>query len=280
MTSFSSAPAGVLRRALSGLAIAAALLHPPLAQAQDEVVFRDPSGRVVTRQALAGATGRVDWATVYGRNATPSAVQLHDLGRRASQQGNNDQAFDYFLRAAKAAPDWPYPLYDAAYSQLLQRRYAKALELYVQADQLAPRGFLTVKTAVHALRQERDGKIPEGTYLAYLGREWLEPEKLPAMTQALVERAPAFAPGWKALAQMERNLDKRFVLLEKGLAANPDVQTRGLLLLDKAFSLEQQGKIAEAKAILGALVLDPTTTLDVEALAKFTLADIVDRTPR
>lgn len=280
MTSFSFASPATLRRAFAGLALAAASLHAPLAHAQADIVYRDNNGRVLTRQDLASSTGRVDWAAVYGRNVTPTAAQLQDAGRRAGQQGSYDQALEYFSRAARAAPDWPQPLYDAANIQLQQRRYAKALELYGQANQLAPRGFLTVKTALHALQQERDGKIPEGTYLAYFGREWLEPDKQPEMIKALVERAPAFAPGWRALAQMERNFDKRIELLDKGLAVGPDVRTRGFLLLDKAFSLEQQGKLAEAKAILGALAVDPASPLDIEAIAKYTLADLVDRAPR
>src|SRR4051812_29181468 len=131
MISFSFAsPAAALRRAFAGLAMVAALLHVPLVHAQADIVYRDNNGRVLTRQDLASSTGRVDWVAVYGRNITPSAAQLHDAGRRASQQGNYEQALEYFSRAARAAPDWPQPLYDAANIQLQQRRNAKALELY------------------------------------------------------------------------------------------------------------------------------------------------------
>jgi len=180
-------------------------------------------------------------------------------------------ALDYFARAAGVAPHWPYPVYDAAFTYLLQRQYDKAFKFYSRTDQLAPRGFFTAKTAVHSLKQEREGKLPTGTYLAYLSLEWIEPEKRRQLVEALVERVPTFAPGWKAMAEAEQDVGKRLAYIEKGLALGPDPETKGFLLLNKASSLQQQGRTAEAKAIPGVLAVDPALPLDIEALSRYAL---------
>lgn len=83
-------------------------------------------------------------------------------------------------------------------------------------------------------------------------------------------------PGWKAKAQTEQDLNKRLAYLERGLSANPDAETKGFLLLNKAAVLQEQGKPSEAKAILVSLAVDPTSPLDIEALAKYTLANLVE----
>jgi tetratricopeptide (TPR) repeat protein len=258
------------------LAATLTMATSPIAQSaeQEEVIFKDKSGRVLTKQDLLGATGKVSWEVSSKRPVPTAAKELHELGRQAGQQGKTEAALDYFSRAAKAAPEWPYPIYDAAFTHLLQRQYAKAYQLYRQVDQLAPRGFFTSKTALHSLQQEKEGKIPEGTYLAYLSLEWIESAKRPELIQALVDQVPSFASGWKARAQTEQDPAKRLAFLEKGLAADPDAQTKGFLLLNKAAVLQEQGKTGHATAILGSLALDPASPLDIEALARYTLANL------
>ena len=260
------------RHRLWPLPLAVALCVCPLAHSAPQPVFKDKSGRVLTQKDLAGATGQVNWETSSGKAVPAAARELHEQGRQAGQQGQTDAALDYFARAAKAAPDWPYPVYDAAFTFLLQRQYAKAFDLYRRADQLAPRGFFTAKTALHSLRQERERKIPEGTYFAYVSMEWMEPEKQSRLVRVMVDRAPQFAPAWKARALLEDDPARRLRFLERGLASDPDRETKGFLLLHKATALQDMGKGAEAKAILGTLALDPASPLDIEVLAKFALA--------
>lgn len=267
----------MLKSLVLPLAITLSVAISPIAQsAEQEVVFKDRSGRVLTKQDLLGATGKVNWEIASRKPVPNAARELHELGRRAGQQGKSDAALEYFSRASKAAPEWPYPIYDAAFTYLSQQQYSKALDLYRQVDQLAPRGFFTSKTAVHSLQREKEGKIPKGTYFAYLSLEWIEPEKRSKLIQALVDQVPSFAPGWKARAQTEQDLNKRLAHLERGLAANPDAETKGFLLLNKAAALQEQGKSGEAKAILGSLAVDPASPLDIEALAKYTLANLFE----
>ncbi len=257
------------------LAVALTMAISPFAHsAEQEVVFKDKSGRVLTKQDLLGATGTVNWEITSRKPVPKAARDLHELGRRAGQQGKSDVALEYFSRASKLAPEWPYPIYDAAFTYLLQQQYSKALDLYRQVDQLAPRGFFTSKTAVHSLQREKEGKIPEGTYFAYLSLEWVEPEKRSKLIQALVDQVPSFAPGWKARAQTEQDLNKRLAHLERGLVENPDAETKGFLLLNKAAVLQAQGKWGAAKEILGSLAVDPASPFDIEALAKYNLATL------
>jgi tetratricopeptide (TPR) repeat protein len=246
--------------------------------AESEVVFKDKAGRILTQNDLRTATGKFDWEI---RSPTPvpaQAQELHQLGRRAGQRGQNDEALKFFAQAAQIAPTWPHPVYDAAFTHLLKGQFDKAYELYRQVDGMAPRGFFTVKTAVHSLKLERDGVLPVGTYLRFLSLEWTNDEaKKQAIIRELNERSPAFAPAWKARAMLESDTERRLSYLERGLGLQADAETKGFLLLNKAAVLAAQGKKDEAVAILGTLALDPASPLDIEALAKKTLATIVSR---
>lgn len=176
------------------------------------------------------------------------------------------------------APAWPYPVYDAAFTFLLQKEFDTAYEYYRRVDQMAPRGFFTAKTAVHALRMELNRELPRGTYLSYVALEWEDDkQKVRQVAEAMTRVTPGFAPAWKTAAMLEDDLGRRAALLESGLKARPDEETRGFLLLNKALVLHEQNKTVEAKAILGELALAPTSPRDVEALAKRTLAQLVQR---
>ena len=258
------------------LAMAGTTCIPSIAG--NDVVFRDSHGRTLTRGDIQHTSGTFKWEIQSARSVSTKALELHRLGQAAGRRGEYVQAFQHFSEASNVAPDWPQPVYDAAYTHLLQRQYDKALALYERVDQLAPRGFFTVKTAVHSLRLERAGKIPSGTYLRFLSLEWAQrSSEQEAIVRELTERSPSFAPGWKAKALLEENINKRLVYLERGLAANPDQETRGFLLLNKAAVLAEQGKKAEAVKLLGTLALDPASPLDIEALAKQSLATVIGR---
>ena len=57
------------------------------------------------------------------------------------------------------APDWPYPVYDAAFTYLLQGDSLKAEERYAEVDRMAPRGFFTAKTSLDCLRRDRKSVV-------------------------------------------------------------------------------------------------------------------------
>jgi hypothetical protein len=93
-----------------------------------------------------------------------------------------------------------------------------------------------------------------------------------------VERLPHFAPGWKELSiALREEPSERLEAIEKGLAANPDSETQGILLVNKALILSEQGKREDAIELLGKLALDPTSTFANEHLAKSTLSMLASK---
>ena len=81
-----------------------------------DVIFRDSTGRVLTRADLRNVTGSVDWSIVGGDNVPPAAEALQNEGRAAGSNGDYTKAIDAFTRAHDAAPNWPYPLYELAFT--------------------------------------------------------------------------------------------------------------------------------------------------------------------
>ena len=92
----------------------------------------------------------------------------------------------------------------------------------------------------------------------------------------MVEQLPGFAPAWKEFAVQCKEPAETLSAIEKGLAANPDRETRGILLINKALTLNSQGDVEAARSILGNVVSDPETTFSNEHLAKQFLPMCVD----
>jgi hypothetical protein len=63
--------------------------------------------------------------------------------------------------------------------------------------------------------------------------------------------------------------------IEQGLGGRPDPETLGILLINKAGILARRGDRDTAVTILGALALDPGSTLATEHLAKAALAGLI-----
>jgi Flp pilus assembly protein TadD len=224
---------------------------------------------------LRGATGTFRYE-ILGKSDVPvEAESLHQQARQAGGAGDYKNAISLLERAANLAPAWPYPVYDTAFTYLLMKDAESARKYYRKTVELSPRGFFTALTALDTLDREAKGDLPTGTYLAYLSLEWMDDagKKADAVRQ-LVKRVPRFAPAWKELAlQARTDADKR-TAIEKGLAANPDGETKGILLINKALDLDRNGDHDGAVRMLGELALDPASTYATEQLAKFTLASI------
>ncbi len=244
----------------------------------ERLVFQDAAGRVLTTQDLEAFTGQVDWEIKCGHTVPTGAVRLHEEARAAGARGEYQRALVLLDAAHALAPGWPYPVYDAAFTYLIQGDTDTAERCYTQVDRLAPRGFFTCKTTLDALRRERAGELPEGFCKAFAALESLDdlPRKK-AVLDGIVDRFPGFAPAWKELAALLDGPADRLRAIERGLGARPDAETRGMLLLNKALVLHQRGERDAAIAILGDLALDPASTLATETLAKATLAQIVER---
>ena len=251
---------------------------PPTANTPDsKIVFRDSSGRVLTKDDLKDVTGRVDWSIVGGDNVPAEAEALQNQGRIAGSSGEYARAIEAFNKAHDAAPRWPYPLYELAYTYELMGQPATALPIYEQVVKLAPRGFFTALTSVDCLRREAAHEWPSGICKRYQMVEFAEPAKRKAELEAIVAVAPTMAAAWKDLGVATDDDAQRISLFDKALASRPDAETRGIALSNKALALDRLGNHAEAIKLLGELALDPVSPLDVAELSKMALAQITQR---
>jgi hypothetical protein len=69
----------------------------------------------------------------------------------------------------------------------------------------------------------------------------------------------------------------RLDAIERGLAAHPDPETRGILLINCALLLFNQGNPDDAIAILGSLALDPESSSSSAERAKAALAMVLQQ---
>jgi tetratricopeptide (TPR) repeat protein len=240
----------------------------------EQLVFRDAAGRKLTVADLKGYTGRVRWEVIGADGVPPQATRLHQEARQAGGRGDYAAALDLLDQARDLAPKWPYPVYDAAFTYLLLGEPGMAEELYARVDQMAPRGFFTCKTSLDILRRERAGQLFPGFARAYATTERMDPRRKKALLAGITEKFPAFAPAWKDLSML---LDGEAGLhaIEQGLHDHPDLETLGILLINKAAILARHGNRGTAVAILGELALSPGSTLGTEHLARVALAQLM-----
>lgn len=245
-------------------------------QERSTAVFRAADGRTIAMDELRGLSGTFQYEVVGASDVPVEANSLHQQARQAGQAGDYKKAIALLEQAAKLAPRWPYPEYDMAFTYLLMKDTPSARAHYQKTVELAPRGFFTAITAVDTLIREDKGELPAGTYLAFLSLEWMDSdEKRLEVLRLLVERLPAFAPAWDELSGLLRDDDERLAAIEKGLAATPDAETKGQLLINKALLLNGRGDRDGAVRLLGELALDRGSTLATEHLAKVSLASLV-----
>jgi tetratricopeptide (TPR) repeat protein len=236
------------------------------------IIFRSADGRTLTKDELRGLTGTFRYEIVGKSNVPAEAESLHQQARLAGQSGDYKTTITLLGQASNLAPQWPYPIYDMAYTYLLMKDTENARQYYRKTVDLSPRGFFTAITAIDTLDREKRGALPAGTYLAYLSLEWTDdPERRAEIVHQLVRRVPGFAPGWQKLASLSDNDAEKLLATERGLAANPDSETKGILQVNKALILERKGDREGAIRLLGELALDPASTYATEHMAKVTL---------
>jgi hypothetical protein len=183
----------------------------------EQVVFRGDDGRVLTTGDLEGLTGAVGWELVGANDVPREATLLHQQARALGQRGLYHASVRTCTDAAAAlAPNWPYPLYDRAFTKLLIGQSGEALKDYEAALALSPRGFFTCITAVDALQREARGELAPGTYFSYLSLEWIDDKaEREAQARVFCGRCANFAPGWKTLSSLVSDPAERMQHIEK-----------------------------------------------------------------
>ena len=165
------------------------------------IVFTTEDGREIAPEELTTVDGKFHYQLVSDDEIPTEAQDLHEKGRIAGQGEDYDRALELFERAHQTAPDWPYPLYDAAFTYLLKGEAGTAEEYYSRVDRMAPWGFFTARPAADSLRREREGVIHAGAYatLVMLEAEPPSEEKFKTLAE-LLRRSPAFPAAWSELA--------------------------------------------------------------------------------
>ena len=252
--------------------------EPTSASSVGDIIYRSKNGTILTRADMEKANGEVNWEIHAGPPVSAEARDLHQQGREAGARGDHDAALALFERAAQLARQWPYPAYDAAFTYLLKGDAENALRFYRRTLELAPRGFFTAITAVHYLSLESEGKLARGTYLAYVSLEWVDSQtERTRRVDAMAASVPTFAPIWKEKATLATPPAERLALLERGLKLDPDRETLGFLLINKALCLRELDRKDEAVTILGELGANESQPPDVQQIALASLADITSK---
>lgn len=219
------------------------------------VVFRDSDGRTLLPEELPGGTGQCTWEIRDASPPHPDAQRLHEEGRAAGQKGDHDTAIALFTRAAGIDPAWPYPVYDRAFAHLLKHEFDAAIADYRKTLELSPLGYFVAATAADMLTREAAGEFPVGLYAAFATLEHLPAEAQRDVAQQAVERFPSHALAWEVHARFLEDPSDKLAAIERGLLAQPDPDTRGSLVVQKALALHAGGERERALAIL-----DPLTS--------------------
>lgn len=209
------------------------------------------------------------------KNIDSKAQKLHLEARELGQAGNYEASIAKLEQAIAIQPDWAYPYYDLAFTYLLKDDFDNALKFYEKTEALKPKGFFTTKTALYTLQGELTGKFPKGLYGYYLQIEWAEDaDKKLEIVKTILANVPDFAPAWKELALLSDNVEAREKYIDEGLSKDPDADTKGILLINKAVILNEAGKQQEALQILAELIDSPNTTTANTELAKMVVTSI------
>lgn len=246
---------------------------------EQQIIYRNADGRELSYADLEDLPVAVDWNSIESDSVPVQAHEFHLVARNAGRKGDYADAIKLLAESSRLAPDWPYPMYDAAFACLLMGDFENALKYYERVDKMSPRGFLNTKAALDTLYKENKEEYPKGLYLAYLQIDGMQnkDDQLERLKE-LLETNPGFAPGWLSYATIEINEKLKNSAINRGLELDPDPETKGLLLVLKAISLLEENEIEEAVHILCELALDPKSTLTVELKAKTVLANLVKQT--
>jgi tetratricopeptide (TPR) repeat protein len=252
--------------------------EPEKKENSDDLIFKDENENSIYLSDLEGVTGSYDWQIIANEKISNHAIILHQEARQLGGQGKYDEAIAKLKEANQIAPNWAYPVYDLAYTYLLKQDFENALKYYELTDQLEPKGFFTAKTAHWSLKKEEEGIFPKGIYLAYMQIEWQnsEEEKL-RIAHTILEKFPNYAPAWKEIAGNAENSNQRLDAIKKGLELNPDLETKGMLLINQALIYDVQGNTESAKKILVELIFNKESTVANIEMAKFILKSIATR---
>ena len=104
------------------------------------LVFRDAAGRELTTDDLRGASGTMRWE-VSAPGRYREGVPAAPTSPRSRWTRRSSSRVELLDQARRLAPNWAYPVYDTAFTYLLQGESAKAEERYAEVDRMRHAGF-------------------------------------------------------------------------------------------------------------------------------------------
>jgi tetratricopeptide (TPR) repeat protein len=236
---------------------------PPRGNADPyRIVVQDETGRTLTSDELGAVRGKVQWE-VRGREfpRTAEAETLHQQGRNAGEAGDYDRAILLFTHASELSPSWPYPIYDRAFSHLLNGDNHAALADFQRTLELAPDGFFTASQSAEMLAREAAGEFPDGLFRTFaVHAASLTPEMCRSAAEQAVAKWPGFVPAWELLLELAEDSAARLDIIERALAAGPSDESRAHWQINKALALNAVGDSDAASKLLQTIGSDPRSS--------------------
>jgi hypothetical protein len=130
------------------------------------------------------------------------------------------------------------------------------------------------------LTREKAGEFPRGLAVAVVMLADMPHEQQRSIAEQLVEKFPSCAAAWNTHAKFIEDPAARLAAIESGLAARPDADTRGSLLVNKALAFYKFGDTDRAIEILKPLIEGIGDSLSTHAKAYVSLAMIRAKSAR
>eukprot|EP01084_Bolivina_argentea_P300771 518712_1 len=217
-----------------------------------------------------------------GNPIPPTAKTIYQEAIQKRSNGKYKEARDELLFAHNIVPQWEYPLYELAYTYLLQKDYKNALIYYKKTNSLFPsgHGFLNTQTAIWSLRNEKkNNKFKKGLYYDYVMIETLDKSEQLHAYQQIINTYPYYAPAYNKIALIGNDMETKQNAIDDGLALidtefGVDKETGGMLYIQQALMYWENSDFDSAKRVLAELIMGDNVTFHNENMAKWIMKTI------
>jgi hypothetical protein len=172
------------------------------------------------------------WLVVVGgalAEPPPAAIRLQSAGEQEAAAGRWDIAGRYFGQAHRNAPDWKAPLTALGRVSLETGALTMALQWFDALGALPEDRDRMGAALSECVRRELALTVPHGVCRQYFYARIESDERRRAALESVLSLAPELAPGWADLVALIEDPASRHAAIDRGLAANPDSLSWGVL---------------------------------------------------
>ena len=163
------------------------------------IVFYAADGRTLTMEDLRGLNGAFRYEILGHSDVPAEADVLHQQARQAGGEGDYKKAISLLERVSNLAPQWPYPVYDMAFTYLLLKDAENARKYYRKTVELAPAGSSQRSPRwTRSLGKKRANCRPGPIWRTSRWSGWTTPERR-------LRRCGSWSSGFRALRRPVRN---------------------------------------------------------------------------